>query len=131
MPQDGHLQYEESFNSFLAGVLLTRRKINNFEFLTLMSVFEKTYNVSVVSLGGDIFVPIYFDDNGISLYKDMDDVISIKGESLTVRNYLYSFTTSRIREFFGIPELILEEKKTNSLVKKLFRNNYIKSKIAV
>lgn len=105
MPQDGDSRYEESFNSFLAGVFLTRRSINNFEFFSYMNSFVNLYNVDIASIGNDICVPIYFDDIEIKMIKNMDDVICINNRNITVREYLYSLTTARVREFFKIPDV--------------------------
>ncbi len=130
MSQDCDPRYDESFNSFLAGVFLTRSRINNFDLFNLMYSFENAYNVSVVSLGGDICVPIHFIDNEIKLYKDINDVIVINGKNIIIRNYLYSFTTSRVRQYFGIPEIQLQEKKSNGFIKKLFRRDNVKRKLS-
>lgn len=103
MPQDGDSRYEESFNSFLAGVLLTRKFINNFEFFNLMNSFEEHYNITVVSKQPELAVSIYFSDNGIGINKNFGDRIIINNKYMTIDNYLYSFTTPRVREFMGIP----------------------------
>lgn len=120
IPQDCDLKYEESFNSFLAGLLLTRNHVNNFTFFHLLNSFQNRYNVTVVSLGNDINVPIYLNDDEITLHMSLDDEILVNGKSISVRSYLYSFTTPRIREFFKIDNL--KESKKSLLVKKMFRN---------
>lgn len=126
MPQDGDPRYEESFNSFLAGVLIAKSRINNFDFFNLMNSFQNTYNVTVVNLGSDLTVPIYLDDNEIRLLKNLDDVISFWGKNTTIRNYLYSFTTPRVRTFFGIPDMEVEKnRKANTLIRKLFKKKVI------
>ena len=105
MPQDGDSRYEESFNSFLAGIFLTKKGIDNFEFCNYMNSFSNIYNVEIVSVGNDICIPIYFGDVEIKLSKNMDEVISVNGRNITVGEYLYSLTTTRVREFFGIPDI--------------------------
>lgn len=105
MPQDGDSRYEESFNSFLAGIFLTRRSINNFEFFSCMNSFINLYNVDIASIGNDICVPIYFDDKEIKMIKNIDDIICVNNKNITVREYLYSLTTVRVREFFKIPDV--------------------------
>lgn len=131
MSQDGDTCYEEAFSSFLAGVFLTRKRIKNYDFMALMNEFEEKYNVSILSLGGDIYLPIYFDDNEMVLYKDIDDVILVDGKEKVIRDYLYSFVTLRVREFFSIPEIEVKEKKTFTLIKKLFGGNSTIKKIAM
>lgn len=117
MPDFGEQCYEESFNSFLAGVLLVRRRIDNFSFFNLMNSFEINYNVDIVSIDNDIRVPIYLDDNEIRLLKDINDKIMIDGKCMTIKDYLYSVTTPRVRHFLDIPEI--EEKiKPLEVVKK-------------
>lgn len=127
MPLDGEQCYEESFNSFLAGAFLINRRIKNLDLLNMLNNFEKTYNVDVVSLGGDIILPIYMDDNEVILRGNIDDIIY--GKNTNVRDYLYSFTTPRVREFFGIPEIKYENKKINILIKRLFKNNNARKKV--
>lgn len=127
MPQDGDSCYEESFNSFLAGVLLTKRKINNFEFFNLMNTFQNVYNVDIVSVGSEICVPIYFDDNEINLLKELDTEILVNGNNITIRDYLYSFTTSRVRDFFRIPDVIVKKEKKPSVFVRIL----LKKKIAI
>lgn len=105
MPQDGDSRYEESFNSFLAGIFLTRRSINNFELFSYMNSFVNLYNVDIASIGNDICIPIYFDDIEIKMIKNIDDVICVDNRNITVREYLYSLTTARVREFFKIPDV--------------------------
>lgn len=131
MSQDSDLCSCESFNSFLAGVLLTRQKISNFEFCDLMSRFEAIYNVTVVSSEGnsDIRLSIYLDDNNITLVDDYDSIVIVDGWKMTVSNYLYSITSPRVREFLGISPK--EEKiEKNSFIKRLFRRK-VKTKAYV
>lgn len=130
MPQCGEQKYEE-FNSFLAGVFLTRKRIKNFDFMLLMNEFEKKYASSILSLGEDIYLPIYFDNNEMVLYKDIGDTVLIDGKKSIIRDYLYSFTTPSVREFFGIPEINVEEKKPATLIKKLFGGKNTVKKIAI
>lgn len=118
MPQDGDPRYEESFTSFLAGVLYTRKTISNLEFFELINRFEMMYNLNIIS-GDDMILPIYLDDNGIHLHKSYDEIIMVNKKSVTVKEYLYSSTTFRVREFLGIPEVNV--KVDNNFVKKLFR----------
>lgn len=126
MPYDGELCYEEeSFNSFLAGVLLKEKKIDELEFCKLMGSFERKYKVDINGVGNEFYLPIYLEGNEIRLLKNYDDVILINGKNITVKNYLYSVTSSRVREFFELPSFNEEiaVKKSNSLVRKLlFRN---------
>lgn len=105
MPYDGDSRYEESFNSFLAGVFLTKNKINNFEFFNYMNAFSNMYNVDIVGIGNDICIPIYFDDNEIQMTKSMEDIICVNYVDITVREYLYSLTSNRVREFFKISDI--------------------------
>ena len=105
MPQNCDLRYEESFNSFLAGVFLTTEKINNFEFFNYMNEFSNMYNVDIVGIGNDICIPIYFDDNEIKITKSMEDIICVNHANITVREYLYSLTSNRVREFFNISDI--------------------------
>lgn len=124
MPQDGGSWYEESFTSFLAGVLFTRRFISNFEFFELMNKFENLYSVSISS-GEDMVVPIHLDDNGIYLNKNYDDIIVINKKKITVRDYLYSLTTSNVRTFFGIPDVKDDNVKIcDFLIGKIFTKKY-------
>jgi len=102
MSQDGYQRDSESFNAFLAGVLLTRNCINNFEFFTLMNNFEEIYSVDIVSDERDICIPLYLDDVKIKLNNELNDVIVINGKKIFVRDYLYMFTTPKVREFFNI-----------------------------
>lgn len=105
MPRDGIQRGEEYFNSFLAGVLLTKKSISNFEFFNLMQAFENNYNVDVISDSNDLNVSIYLDDTRIKLNNSFGDTIFINGKKVFVNDYLYSFTTPRVREFFNIPNL--------------------------
>jgi len=122
MPQDGESRYEESFTSFLAGVLYTRRAISNLEFFELMNRFENMYDVTIYS-GEDIKIPIYLEDRGISLRKNYDDMVIVDNKKITVGNYLYSVTTPNVREFFGIPDIKVKE----SVVK--LNNPFIRRKL--
>jgi len=122
MPQDGESRYEESFTSFLAGVLYTRRAISNLEFFELMNRFENMYDVTIYS-GEDIKIPIYLEDRGISLRKNYDDIVIDDNKKITVGNYLYSVTTPNVREFFGIPDIKVKE----SVVK--LNNPFIRRKL--
>lgn len=104
MPQDGDNSYcnDESFNSFLAGIFLTTECIKNLDFFEQLSEFENKYSVSIISGSGDIQIPIYFDDNFMQMHADYDDIININGLEMTVRDYLYSLTSFRVRNFFNI-----------------------------
>lgn len=118
MPQDGIQRGEESFNSFLAGVLLTKKSINNFEFFNLMQTFESVYNVDVISDSSDLNVSIYLDDEKIKLKNSFSDIIFVDGKKVFVNDYLYGFTTPRVRNFFNIPDLEhLLVRKTNIISK--------------
>lgn len=132
MPQDGDLCCYESFNSFFAGVLLTRKKISNFDFCDLLNKFENYYNVCIISKEGDadICLSIYFDDNCITLINNYDEFITVNGREMTVASYLYSITSSRVREFFCL--IPLEEKviKKDSFIKKIFKLK-VKTKVYV
>lgn len=128
MPQDGIQIIEESFNSFLAGVFLTRNCINNFEFFNLMSTFEERYNVDIISDDKDLCVSIYLDDVKMKLRNGLSDVITINNREITVYDYLYSFTSLNVRSFFNIPDIEkLEGIKsnfsgTNAFIKRLSRS---------
>jgi len=131
MPQDGDMLCYESFNSFLAGALLKKKKISNFDFCFEMNRFEELYNVSVIGLegDGDIRLSIYFSDNDISLNNDYDSVVRIDGIDMTVNDYLYTFTTPRVREYFEI-SLRDNMEKNNSIIKKIFKRK-VKTKACV
>ena len=132
MSQNGDPRYEESFNSFLAGMLLTRNRISNLAFFERLNCFQNVYKVDVISSGEDIRLPyIYLDDNEIRLLKNIDEDFLIDGRSMNIRSYLYSFTTPRVRDFFGIPHVKIEEKKRNPFVKKLFKSNNVKKKSVI
>lgn len=92
-----------SFNSFLAGVLLTRSEISNFEFFEILGIFEKNYAITSEDEENDIYLPICLSNKSISLIKKYDDIIVVDGKKTTVRNYLYGITTPEVREFFNIP----------------------------
>lgn len=100
--------YYESFNSFLAGVFLTNRKISNFEFYNAMKRFEKIYDVIVIGADDDIDLSVCLDDNNISLVNDYNDIIIVNDIKIRIEDYLYSFASPRVREFFNI--YIREEK---------------------
>jgi len=119
MPQDGMQRKEVSFNSFLAGVLLTKKCIDNFVFFNMMDTFERHYNVDVISDNSDLCVSIYLDDIKIKLNSEYSDVILVNSKKILVSDYLYSFTTPIVREFFNIPdiELLSTNKST------IFKNN--------
>lgn len=132
---------KESFNSFLAGVLLTTSSIKALDFFKLMNVFEVEYDVTVVSFDtmcndSDLCIPIYLDDNMIRLPMSIDNNVCVNGVMTTVRQYLLSVASPRIKEFFEIPDIKIEvnskndtfEKKTISFVKKLCK---FKKKTAV
>lgn len=122
MPQEGIQRGEESFNSFLAGVLLTKKSINNFEFFNLMQTFESVYNVDVISDSSDLNVSIYLDDEKIKLKNSFSDIIFVDGKKVFVNDYLYGFTTPRVRNFFNIPDLEhLLVRKTNIISKPLIK----------
>ena len=132
MSRDGGPHYEESFNSFLAGMLLTKNRISNFAFFERLNYFQNVYSVDIISRGDDIRLPyIYLDDNEIKLLKSLDEDFLIDNKRINIRNYLYSFTTPRVREFFGIPEIKKEDKKVNPLVKRLFKNSNVKKKAVI
>jgi len=128
MPQDGIHITDESFNSFLAGVFLTRNCINNFEFFNLMSMFEEKYNVDIISDDKDLCVSIYLDDIKMKLRNELSDVITINNKQITVYDYLYSFTSLNVRSFFNIPDIEKLENikfsfnKTKAFIKKLSRS---------
>ena len=115
-----------SFNSFLAGVLLTRTKISNFIFFNLLNSFEKTYNVSVISEGNlcdeesDIYLPIYLDDTSIVLRKNYDDILTINGKRMTVKDYLYGLTCPEVREYFNILKKGSNLKNGNKKILRMF-----------
>lgn len=115
MSQDVDPRYDESFNSFLAGVLLTRKKIDNYSFFQLMNKLQNEYDITIVSDATDIKLFLYFSDNDINMRNDYDDVIIINNKKMTVKEYLYSFTTPRVREFFGLNDDIYSEKKQESI----------------
>lgn len=119
MPQDVKSCYEESFISFLAGVLYTRKSINNYEFMRLMRGFEEKYNVSLVGYD-NILILICSDDKRIYLKDDFDDRLLINGNLITVKDYLYSLTTDKVREYFDIAEYN-ETKRNGTFSKKKFR----------
>lgn len=124
MLQDGHSCDEESFNSFLAGMFLTRKSIKNFEFFNLMNSFSDNYGVEIVTVGNDIDVSLCFDNDTVKLLDDIDDVRIINNQQITIKEYLYSITSSRVREFFKISDAEnkkIDLNKSKSMVKSLFR----------
>lgn len=132
MSRDDDPRYEESFNSFLAGILLTKNRISNFAFFERLNYFQNVYRVDIISSGDDIRLPyIYLDDNEIRLLRSLDEDFFIDGKRMNIRNYLYSFTTPRVREFFGIPEIKKEDKKNSPFVKRLFKGNNVKKKAVI
>lgn len=128
MRKEGDSRYEESFNSFLAGMLLTRNCVNNFDFFNSMNLFSNIYNVDIVSIGEEINIPIYLDDNEIKLLRNIRDIVIINGREMSIESYLYSFTTPRVREFFHIPDLVSRENDRKS---KLFARILLRKKIAI
>lgn len=115
MSQDVDPRYDESFNSFLAGVLLTRKKIDNYSFFQLMNKLQNEYDITIVSDATDIKLFLYFSDNDINMRNDYEDIIIVNNKKMTVKEYLYSFTTPRVREFFGLNDDIYFEKKQESI----------------
>lgn len=126
MPQEGWSRYDESFTSFLAGVLYTRRTITNFDFFELMNEFEKCYNVTIYS-GDDIKIPIYLEDKGIRLQRDYSDIVVIDNNRITVKEYLYSLMTPNVQDFFRIPDVKQIQVKVGSP----FVKRILKRKIAI
>ena len=109
---------------YLAGLLLTRNRISNFAFFERLNYFQHIYNVDITGYGEDIRLPyIYLDDNEIRLLASLDEDFYLDGKLVSIRSYLYSFTTPRVRDFFKIPHMQVEEKKNNPFIKKLFKGN--------
>ena len=111
----------ESFNSFLAGVLLTKKRIGNLEFANLMCEFENSYNVCIAS-SDDVEIPVYLDDKSISIHNDYEDIVIIGNKSMTVYDYLYSLTSLRVRNYFNLKnEKMVNVKEVKSIKKTLKR----------
>lgn len=106
-----------SFNSFLAGFLLTKSEIDDFEFFKLLDIFENTYNITVIGEGEESYLPIYISNTKICLAKNYDDIIIVCGKKTTVKDYLYEVSTPKVLEFFNIQH---EKGLTRILFKKLF-----------
>ena len=115
----------ESFSSFLAGILLTRKRIKNFEFLTIMSDFERKYGVNIVGRN-ELNIRININNDSIYLPSNYDDFIIINKKKIYVKDYLYSSTSDRIREYFDIPTITKNNNTVIPFVRKLIRDFGIK-----
>lgn len=108
---------EVYFSSFLAGVLMVQQSISNTELSFLMAKFECENDVSFCDDYFDVnyrFMNILFeqDDNGFKLLLKYDDNIVIDGNSMTVYDYLHSFTDDVVRVFFNIEEKNISDSKS-------------------
>ena len=89
MSQNEENYYEEvSFNSFLAGVLLTRRVVSFRELRDLENSFVNMYNVKISGLD-NLIVRVVFEGENIRLVNDYNDVINVNGKLITVSDYLF------------------------------------------
>ena len=91
---------QESFNSFLAGLFLTRRNICNLELFQLMNEFENRYGVFINGERFDLSLDI--GSNGIKLIEEYDDIIILKKTKITVKDYLFNIASDRVKEFFDL-----------------------------
>lgn len=88
-----------SFSSFLAGALLSFGNVTNLELTNYMSSFESMYDISIYDDGIDNLSGIIgYNSDGFYLIKGYDDKYN---DICTVKEYLYSMTSSEIRTFYG------------------------------
>ncbi len=92
---------EETFTSFLAGVLLTRRKISYLDLASEVARFEHVTGVQVTDYyGGELLSEVItFDSNVITLKNDYSGIIS-SGED--VLSYLNKLSSEYVKRYFNI-----------------------------
>lgn len=91
---------QEPFNSFLAGLFLTRRNICNLELFQLMNDFENKYGVFIDGEQFDLSLDIGSSD--IKLIEEYDDIIILNKTKITVKDYLFNIASDRVKEFFDL-----------------------------
>lgn len=115
---------QESFNSFIAGLLLTKKTVCNLEFFELMNVFENKYAVCVV--GENFDLPLKINDSSMSLIQDYEEYIIFNNTRITVRDYLNNIASDRVKEFFG---MLPKNKKLNKVIPLMTNKRYVKEYI--
>ena len=94
-----------SFFSFLACFFLVRRSSTCSELSYLMNDFTNRFNIYIDDDNDDLYFfnrLVCFKDKDINLRYDYDDIININGNIYKVNDYLYSLTTSEVRDYFVI-----------------------------
>ena len=94
-----------SFSSFLSGFLL---KINSVSYLELTNhsfLFENRFDCNILDDGFDKLFDVIIDDGISKIYLKYDYDYLYNG--ISIKEYLYNLTNSRVREYFKIDELIL------------------------
>ena len=122
MPDNGDLCYAESFTSFLAGFLLTKKTIGISEFNDVKNDFENLYNIWVSGDSEINKINIYIEPHCIYILENLDDIILVNGKKKTTFEYLYSLTSPRVRDYFKLYNLNKNIKNENGLVKKLLKH---------
>lgn len=122
MPDNGDLCYTESFTSFLAGFLLTKKTIGISEFNDVKNDFENLYNIWVSGDSEITKINIYIESHCIYILENLDDIILVNGKKKTTFEYLYSLTSPRVRDYFKLYNLNKNIKNENGLVKKLLKH---------
>lgn len=113
---------EEKFSSFLGGIFLTRKTISNFDFFNLLEKFQYKYSVYIID--EDLNIMLDISNNTISLIDDYDTPVVYNNKKMTVRDYLYTITSSNVREFFGLDSDINQILNCGSLsMRKLLKKN--------
>lgn len=98
----------EEFDSFLAGLLLTKTEIDCLEFSRLQVDFENYYNVYLFD-NQDVCLPVILKDDKLTLEKLYDDYILVNNKEVKVQDYLYSLTSERVREYFKLNNLSIKK----------------------
>lgn len=105
---------DELFESFIAGILLTRIEIPYLELCKLQCEFENYYGISLDD-SQDIYLPIAFRDRSIALDKSYDEYIEVNKKRVKVSDYLYSITSAKVREYFKLDPVVVKR----TLIQKL------------
>lgn len=95
-----------SFFSFLAGFFLVSRSSTCGELSYLMNDFTNIFNIYIDDDNDDSYLfdrLVCFKDKDTNLRYTYDDIININGNIYRVNDYLYSLTTTEVRDYFGIP----------------------------
>lgn len=90
------------FSAFLAGALLTKERISKIELIDNIGKFEEENNKYIDNrILYKIDEIVKEDNNDFYLIRNYNDVYDNRR---TIRDYLYSMTTSEVKKFFGLTE---------------------------